>query len=183
MAVMMVAACAAFGLAACAPAGPATPAIQPARVIPAPAVTAVNTSTNDAAKAAALTAYNGYLNAYVTASYTADWSAKSIDKYTADPLRQQAQVALHDLLDSHHVMKGRPSSHPVVAAVNTSAPPATVLLADCVDLTNWIEVNKSTGKRVSPASGGREAVSIVVVDYPGHGWLVQQSKQTKVSTC
>ena len=182
MAVMMVAACAALGLAACAPAGPATPAIQPARTIPAPAVTSVDTSKSNAAKAAALAAYNGYLAAYVTASHTADWNAKSIVKYAADPLLQQAQVALHNLLDAHHVMKGQPISHPVVAAVNTAASPATVLLADCVDTTHWIEIAKTTGKPVS-AAGGHEAVSVVVVDYPGHGWLVQQSKQSKVSTC
>ncbi len=106
-----------------------------------------------------------------------------IDKYAADPLRQQAKVALHDLLDAHHVMKGQPSSHPVVAALNTSASPATVLLADCVDMTHWFEVQKATGKPVSAGSGGHEAVSVVVVDYPGHGWLVQQSKQAAVPRC
>jgi hypothetical protein len=183
VAVMMVAACAAFGLVACSPAGPATPAIERARVLPARTSPTVDAPAANAAKAAALRAYNGYLNAYVTASHTADWSDKSIDTYAADPLRQQAQVALHDLLDAHHVMKGQPSSHPVVAAINTSASPATVLLADCVDMTHWIEVQKSTGKPVSAGPGGREAVSVVVVEYPGYGWLVQQSKQTKVSTC
>ncbi len=179
---MMVAACAAFGLVACSPAGPATPAIPPAVVLPAPAGSSVDSPTTDAAKAAALRAYNGYLTAYVTASHTADWNAKAIDKYTADPLRQQARIALHDLLDAHHVMNGQPSSHPVVIASNTSTTPATVVLADCVDMTHWTEVVKATGKAVSTA-GGREAVSVVVVDYPGIGWLVQQSKQSKVSTC
>ena len=180
---MMVAACAGFGLVACSPAGPATPALQPARVLPAPAAPTADASTANAAKDAALKAYNGYLTAYVTASHTADWSAKSIDKYAADPLRQQAKVALHDLLDAHHVMKGQPKSHPVVTALNTSASPKTVLLADCVDMTNWIEVQKATGKPVSAGSGGHEAVSVVVVDYPGHGWLVQQSKQAAVPRC
>ncbi len=183
VAVMMVAVCAGFGLVACSPAGPSTPALQPARVIPAPAVASADSSTADAAKAAALAAYNGYLAAYVTASHTADWNATSIDKYAADPLRQQAKVALHDLLDAHHVMKGQPSSHPVVTALNTSASPATVLLADCVDMTHWFEVQKATGKPVSAGSGGHEAVSVVVVDYPGHGWLVQQSKQAAVPRC
>ena len=183
VAVMMVAVCAGFGLVACSPAGPATPVLQPAQVIPRAAVASVDPSTANAAKDAALKAYNGYLTAYVTASHTADWSAKSIDTYAADPLRQQAKVALHDLLDAHHVMKGQPSSHPVVTALNTSASPKTVLLSDCVDMTNWIEVQKATGKPVSAGSGGHEAVSVVVVDYPGHGWLVQQSKQAAVPRC
>jgi hypothetical protein len=180
---MMVAACVALGLGACSPAGPATPALQRAPVIPRADVGSVDASAANGAKAGALTAYNGYLAAYVTAARTADWNAKSIDKYAADPLRQQAKVALHDLLDAHHVMKGQPSSHPVVTALNTSASPATVLLADCVDMTHWIEVHKVTGKPVSAGSGGHEAVSVVVVDYPDQGWLVQQSKQSKVPTC
>lgn len=183
VAVMMVAACAGFGLVACSPAGPATPAIQRAPVLPAQTAPTVDSSAANAAKAAALSAYNGYLAAYVTASHTADWNAKSIDKYTADPLRQQAKVALHDLLDAHHVMKGRPGSHPVVTALDTSASPATVLLADCIDMTNWTEVDKATGRRVSAGPGRREAVSAVVVEYPGHGWLVQQSKQAAVPRC
>jgi hypothetical protein len=183
VAVMMVAACVAVGLVACSPAGPATPAIQPAPEVPRVAAATIDTSAANAAKTAALDAYNGYLSAYVTASHTADWNAKSIDKYTADPLRQQAKIALHDLLDAHHVMTGQPSSHPVVTALNTSASPATVLLADCVDMTHWIEVQKATGKPVSAAPGGHEAVSVVIVDYPGQGWLVQQSKQSKVPTC
>lgn len=186
VAVVMVAACAGFGLVACSPAGPATPAIQPAHVIPRASAVSVDSSTANAAnaaKAAALSAYNGYLSAYVTASHTADWNAKSIDKYTADPLRQQAKVALHGLLDAHHVMKGQPTSHPVVTALNTSASPATVLLADCVDMAHWIEVQKATGKPVSAGPGGHEAVSVVVVEYPGDGWLVQQSRQSKVPSC
>jgi hypothetical protein len=183
VAVVMVAACAGFGLVACSPAGPATPALQPAQVIPRAAIASVDPSTANAAKDAALRAYNGYLTAYVTASHTADWSAKSIDKYAADPLRQEAKVALHDLLDAHHIMKGQPSSHPVVTALNTSAAPATVLLADCVDMTHWIEVQKATGKPITAGSGGHEAVSAVVVEYPGLGWLVQQSKQAAVPRC
>ena len=183
VAVMMVAAFVGFGLVACSPAGPTTPAIARAPVVPRVDVTSVDGSTANAAKAGALTAYNGYLAAYVTAARTADWNATSIDKYTADPLRQQAKVALHDLLDAHHVMHGQPSSHPVVTALNTAASPATVLVADCVDMTHWIEVQKATGKPVSAGSGGHEAVSVVVVDYPGHGWLVQQSKQAAVPRC
>jgi hypothetical protein len=183
VAVVMVAACAAFGLVACSPAGPATPALQPVRVIPHVAGASIDPSTANTANAAALKAYRGYLAAYVSASHTANWNATTIDKYAADPLRQQAKVALHDLLDAHHVMKGQPSSHPVVTALNTSASPATALLADCVDMTHWIEVQKATGKPVSAAPGGHEAVSVVVVDYPDHGWLVQQSKQSEVSTC
>ena len=95
----------------------------------------------------------------------------------------QAKVALHGLLDAHHVMKGQPTSHPVVTALNTSASPATVLLADCVDMAHWIEVQKATGKPVSAGPGGHEAVSVVVVEYPGDGWLVQQSRQSKVPSC
>jgi hypothetical protein len=178
----MVAACVTFGLVACAPAGPATPALHPALTVSRPADAPADTSTASAGTAAALAAYNGYLTAYVTASHTADWNAKAVDKYTADPLRQQAKVALHDLLDAKHVMKGQPSSHPVVITSNTSTTPATVVLTDCVDMTHWTEVVKATGKAVS-AAGGHEAVSVVVVDYPGEGWLVQQSRQSKVPTC
>jgi len=180
---MMVAACVALGLGACSPAGPTTPAVHPALEVPRVAAATIDTSAASAAKTAALDAYNGYLAAYVTASHTADWNATSIDKYAADPLRQQARVALHDLLDAHHVMTGQPSSHPVVTALNTSSSPATVLLADCVDMTHWIEVQKATGKPVSAAPGGHESVRVVVVDYPALGWLVQQSKQSTVPTC
>ena len=183
LAVTMVAACAAYGLVGCAPAGPATPALRPAAEIPGPVGPSVDASAMDAAKSGALKAYNAYFAAYVTAAATAKWDTTSFDKYTADPLRQQAHVKLRNLSNDHHVMTGKPSSHPVVTALNVSSSPQTVLLSDCVDMAGWTEVVKATGKSASATPPAHEAVSIVVINYPGDGWLVQQSNESKVSTC
>jgi hypothetical protein len=183
LAVVMAGACAAFGLVGCAPAGPATPALRPAAEIPGPVGASVDASAANAAKSGALKAYNAYFAAYVTASATADWNTKSFDNYSADPLRQQAHVKLRNLSNDHHVMTGKPGSHPVVTTLNVSSSPQTVLLSDCVDMADWTEVVRATGKPASATPPAHEAVSIVVINYPHDGWLVQQSNESKVSTC
>jgi hypothetical protein len=67
--------------------------------------------------------------------------------------------------------------------VNASTSPQTVLLTDCVGLANWTEIVKATGKPASSSRAPYEAVSVVVVNYPRYGWLVQQSNQSKTPAC
>jgi hypothetical protein len=137
-----------------------------------------------AAKADALKVYAGYLAAYAKAAASGTWDSTDIDKYAADPLRQQAHIQLKDLADSKLAMTGRPGSHPVVTAVNVATNPHSVLISDCVDMANWKEVDKSTGR--APANVNQpafEAFSLVVVAYPTFGWLVQQSNRAQASRC
>jgi hypothetical protein len=157
--------------------------VKPAAVISPAAHAPINAPSTNAASADAIKAYNGYLAAYVTAAATADWKTKALDKYAADPLHQQALVQLRNLADAGHVMKGHPTSNPHVATVNTTTSPQSVLLFDCVGMAHWTEVVKATGKPAAASRAAYEAVSVVVVNYPGHGWLVQQSNQSKAAAC
>jgi hypothetical protein len=182
----MAGACALVGLAACTAPGPTTTALPTrTKVAPAvaPSVDPNAASAAVAAKDAALKAYHGYLDEYVTLAASATWDTKALNKYTADPLTQQALVKLRALADAGHVMKGEPTSHPVVTGVNTSTSPATVLISDCVGVANWTEVVEKSGKPVDGAPIAYQSVSAVVVDYGKYGWLVQQSNEAKATAC
>jgi hypothetical protein len=172
-----------IGLAACTRPGPSTPTLRPATPIPAPVAATLDSAAVAAAKADALKVYAGYLAAYAKAAASGKWDSTDIDKYAADPLRQQAHIQLKDLADSQLVMTGGPKSNPVVTAVNVSTDPHTVLISDCIGMANWREVKKSTGQLAAGTQLAFQAVSLVVVAYPKEGWLVQQSNDVKVSRC
>jgi hypothetical protein len=184
LAAVIAAACAMYGLAACTQPGPATPTFRPGTPIPAPVGPSADPAAVTAAKTDALKVYSHYLAAYVKAAASGTWNSTDIDKYAADPLRQQAHVQLKNLVDSKLVMTGQPTSNPAVTAVNVSTNPHTVLIADCIGMTDWKQIRTSTGQPPSNASQPAfEAVSLVVVAYPNEGWLVQQSNDAKVSGC
>ena len=182
----MAGACAVVGLAACAAPGPTTTALPTRTAVPkvvGPSIDANAANAANSAKDAALKAYHGYLDEYVALAATATWDTKDLEKYTADPLTQQALVKLRALSDAGHVMTGKPTSHPVVTGVNTTTSPATVLISDCVGMADWTEVVKKSGKPVAAASIAYQSVSAVVVDYGKYGWLVQQSNEAKATAC
>jgi hypothetical protein len=187
-ATVMAAACAVglacvISLAACTRPGPATPNLPQPTPIRAPIGPAADPAAVATAKTDALAIYNHYLAAYVKAAASGKWDSSDIDKYAADPLRQQAHIQLKDLVDHQLVMTGQPTSNPVVTAVNVSTNPHTVLISDCIGMANWRQVEKSTQRPSAGTQPAFEAVSLVVVAYPTEGWLVQQSNDAKVSKC
>jgi len=153
--------------------GPSTPPIRPVQVITGPSDRSADPTEVDAAKAAALAAYKGYLRAYVAAGADQDWKSKTIDKYAADPARFQAHLSLREQSDNHIVFKGEPVSTPLVTVVNVARSPNAVSIVDCIDATNWrkYDTEHKAWVTVSPL---RYGVTALVVDYPGIGWLVQQ---------
>lgn len=181
--VALTTACAAFGSAACAPAGPATPGFSPAAAVPRATVPSADAGAVNTAKSAALAAYNGYLSAYVTAARTANWHDAAIDRYTADPFRQQAKLTLYSYAQNHIVLTGRPRSHPVASSVNTTTSPHSVVLTDCVDASSWRPMVRSTGKPAADNAPTRYAASILVVQYASGQWLVQQVTKATVPSC
>lgn len=174
-------------LAACT-AGPASaPAPPPAPAAIsglAPGVAATLSPAAHDAVAGALATYNGYFAAYVTAAATADGPTAGIDRYAADPLRQQAHLALRAYANAGVVLRGKPANSPTVTAINVATSPYSVTLSDCVDASNWRPVVRKTGADATATNQPvRHRVIVTVVEYPHGVWYVQQIVDSAEPAC
>jgi len=157
--------------------GPSTPPVPPAKVITGLSARPADPSAVKAASEAALAAYQGYLTAYVAAARSGDWNSQAINRYAADPARTQAHLTLRTESESHLIHRGEPVSTPRVSVVNVGGSNDAVSISDCIDATGWrlFDQRKNAYVTQSPL---RYTVTVLVVEYPGTGWLVQQVDET-----
>lgn len=132
----------------------------------------------------ALAAYNGYLDSWVTASAKADWTNKKVDQFTADPLRTQIHLALRTYANGGVVFKGKPVSNPKITAVSLNTTPQWIMLADCLDASNWKPVLKTSGQSaLAPGQLSKYLVTAKAVAYPDGKWYLQQVTAERNTPC
>ncbi|MDG4763196.1 hypothetical protein O7632_03595 [Solwaraspora sp. WMMD406] len=176
-ATLVVSAIAAVALSACA--SEQSAALPPARV---------GAATDDPARAeaaeAALAAYAGYLAAAEEAEHEADPQHPDLKKYLADPLLTRVRLAIRDTKEHGAMRTGSLISDPTVTEVNLDSVPATVVIQDCLDATNYQLVYVDDRDKVVPGTEvGRYLATATATRYDDGRWLISAGSSHPDQPC
>jgi hypothetical protein len=169
-----------LGVAGCTKPKPAqTPAGPPS--VSAPPSVASPPDTKAAARAKAVAAYQGMWKAYAKAGLTANPDEPDLAVYATDPALKLLRDGLAGYRAKGQVFKGEYGSSPSVAKATPAAAPTTVIIADCLDSTNFL-VYKASGEKADDIPGGRRSTSATVKSQGGV-WKVTSFAIQKKGTC
>ena len=175
---MLLACCAAAGLAGCATGTPGSQSTAaPDRTLSAPASAA---ATGDP-RALARQAYLGMWQAFFTASRTADYQSQALDHYAAG---SALELLIRGLYQNHLegiVTRGVPSHKVTVTMTKTPAGTPEASVTDCSDDSGAVAYSKS-GKPVQGEAPGRQAISAQVQPFDGT-WKVTDLVVEKTGSC
>ncbi|UQA97470.1 hypothetical protein [Streptomyces halobius] len=174
MRALFIAGCAALTVTACSNEPSSTDAkptpTKSASEKPSPTASA---DPQAAAKKEVLATYSKFWAAQTKAYSQASISGTDLKKYaTADALsRAEGDVA--SLKKSGVVVKGKPQIHPKVTAlaVDKKVPAATI--TDCVDISQWKQIDAKTGKEEPLGKANlRRDVAVVSAEKWGDQWMI-----------
>lgn len=138
-------------------------------------------SPADLAGQEATTAYTGMWQAMAKAGETADWQSAELAKYaTGDALG----VINRSLYTDHRngvVSKGRPTNNPEVSSAEPPDNPATIMIADCSDSSDWLKYKD--GQPLDDTPGGRRSITAEVKKQQDGTWRVTRFAVQGVGSC
>jgi len=167
-----------LGIAGCTDQKPA-PAGPPS--VSAPPSVASPPDTKAAAEAKAVQAYRGMWKAYAKAGLTANPDEPDLVIYATDPALKLLRDGLAGYRAKGQVFKGEYGSTPSVAEATPAVTPTTVIIADCLDSTNFL-VYKASGEKADDIPGGRRSTSATVKSQGGD-WKVTNFAVQEQGTC
>lgn len=129
-------------------------------------------STADAEDAAVIAAYTSSWDAQTEAYKKATSAGTDLKKSTTLQALADIEKDLSAMRRAGQVTTGKPVIHPKVVKVTDAAiPKATV--ADCVDTTNWMLIDKTSKKEVPlPSERLTKYVSTATLEKWGKTWMV-----------
>jgi hypothetical protein len=155
------------------PAGPPSLSAPPSAASPS--------DPNATARIKAVQAYQGMWKAYAKAGLTANPDEPDLAVYATDPALKLLRDGLAGYRAKGQVFKGEYGSSPSVAEATPAAAPTTVIIADCLDTTNFL-VYKTSGEKADDVPGGRRSTSATVKSQGGV-WKVTSFAVRKKGTC
>jgi len=175
---VLIACCAAAGLAGCASGTPGSQSTAlPERTVSAPASTAAAGDPQVLARQA----YLGMWQAFTAASRTADYQSPSLDRYAAGAA---LELLIHGLYQNYRegiVTRGTPSHNVAVTMTKTSLGTPEAKVTDCSDSAGSGTYYKS-GKPAAGGSPGRQAIDAQVQPFDGT-WKVTSLVVEKAGSC
>lgn len=149
------------------------------------AVTApsMSASSADAAKSAAMTAYNGMWRTFVAAAATADWQSPTLGEYATGTALTTLTRGLHSDHERGVVTKGEPTHTTVVTAVEPLESPMRIVISDCSDSSGALKYRADNGQLVGNAAGGRRLINGIVERQADGVWKVSDFGVHEVGTC
>jgi hypothetical protein len=136
------------------------------------------------AASAALAAYTGYLAAAEEAEHEADPHHPDLKKYLADPLLTRVRLSIRDAKEHGAVRTGSLISDPTVTEVNLESVPATVVIQDCLDATNYRMVYADDTDKVYPGTEvGRYLATATATRYDDGRWLISSGAAHRDQPC
>ncbi|MER5352593.1 hypothetical protein ABT093_19950 [Kitasatospora sp. NPDC002551] len=106
----------------------------------------------------------------------------NLEAYTADKALAGVKVAVAYYEKNNLAVKGHPLLTPQVQAVDLQGQPNRVTIRDCVDTSNFLPVNKTTGQQSITDGKYRQVMNSVVQLLDGR-WLVTDSAYDREQTC
>lgn len=138
-------------------------------------------SPADRAGQQAAAAYTGMWQAMAKAGETADWKSAELAKYaTGDALGVINRSLYTDHLNGV-VSKGRPTHDPQVSSAEPPDDPATVMISDCSDSSNWLKYKD--GRLLDDTPGGRRSITAEVKKQQDGTWRVTRFAVQGVGSC
>ncbi|MFI6443855.1 hypothetical protein [Kitasatospora sp. NPDC050543] len=102
---------------------------------------------------------------------------------SAGQAQAEALTNLHRLIEANLVMSGSPRNSAVVKSLDLRAAPRTAEIEDCVDITDWHQVDAKTGALKDPEQRLTRYVLSVALREDNNGWLVTRSNRLTEKTC
>ncbi|MFF4344755.1 hypothetical protein ACFY00_33145 [Kitasatospora sp. NPDC001540] len=171
--------CAALLAAGCTSADkPTTPPSSPPVAAPPS-----STSPDEAAKAQVLTAYRGMWASMVKIYSSGTLEGTDLEKYAADKALAGIKASEVYYQDQNLVVKGEPVLTPQVTSIDLSANPPTAQITSCVDSSNFLPVDKTSGKPAQLASNVFRHVENSTAIQDRGTWLITQSVIQQDQSC
>lgn len=151
---------------------------------PSASATSTLSAEEQAAADAALEAYKGMWSVAVEAMVdpTQDWYA-AYRQFVGDPVLTVRISELAAYAQAGVVGEGEPKLSPTIKSVGLTQP-ATVVIADCVDVSDWTFVKKATGESVDdPNQPPKYRYEATIQRYDDGTWLVNDAKPLLEQLC
>ncbi|WP_419995064.1 hypothetical protein [Streptomyces boninensis] len=117
------------------------------------------------------------------ADRTGSWKSPELAKYATGEALSVISRGLYANRKNGLVSKGEPKLYPKVASVKPARDPATVIVKDCGDSTNWRQYRKKDGKLADDKPGGRRDIEAEVKKQPDGSWKVTEFALWELGSC
>ncbi len=173
----------AVGCAVLLAAGCASSGKPAAKASPSVAASPSSAAPDAAAKEQVLTAYHGMWAAMVKIYSSGTLEGATLQDYAADKALAGIKASEAYYQDQNLVVKGQPVLTPQVTSIDLSANPPTAQITSCVDSTNFLPVDKNTGKPAQLASNVFRHVENSTAIKDRDRWLITQSVIQQDQSC
>jgi len=134
-----------------------------------------------AAKATVLKVYQKMWDAQVKAYSSGTLKDADLESYAADKALSKIKVTALYYQQHGTIMQGKPTLSPKVTAIDTVKHSATI--TDCVDSTNYVQVDKKTKKPVGTLDNNRRHVGTATAHTIAGKWFITDITLDRDRTC
>lgn len=156
------------------------------KTAPPPSPTATPSPSADpqaAEKAALLGVYRAFWDAQLKVYTTGRMKDTGIEKVGADKAYAKVQATRIYYMDNGFVMTGAPVLSPQVSTMDLSTAPPSASITDCIDSTNYIKIEKQSGKPVQTLDNNRRHVATYTALKIGGAWQVRDFDISRDQLC
>jgi len=150
---------------------------------PSTASTSPSTDPTAAAEQQALAAYRGMWAAETKIYTSGSLLNTDLQNYAADKALAGIRASEVYYQNQNLVLKGEPKLSPKVTDIDLAGKPQTAHITSCVDSSNFLPVDKTTGKSAKLASGVFRHVETATVINDNGKWLITQAVIEQDRTC
>ncbi|MFI1169177.1 hypothetical protein ACH4UM_37860 [Streptomyces sp. NPDC020801] len=171
---LMIVGCAAFALSACGSSSDGKDkGSGSAPVASTPAPTTSSADPQAAERQAVLDAYSNYWKEQAKAYKTGTIEGTDLKKYAVGDAVARVESDLMTMKQNGVIADGAPRSAARVTDLDLQSQPAKATLSDCLDISTWKRLYRSTGKEV-PAPQGRinRYLTVAKAEKWGKQWKI-----------
>lgn len=153
---------------------------------PPPSPSASPSSSADpqaAEKSTLLGVYQAYWDAQLKVYATGTMKDTGIEKVATDKAYSKVQTTRMYYVDNNLTVKGAPDLSPKVTVIEMTAVPPSATITDCLDSTNYLTVDKNSGKPVETVDKNRRHVATYTALKIGGLWQIRDSDISRDRTC
>lgn len=181
-------------LTACSSGGGGVQTLDGASSASAPAAASAGVSTRAAAdalpsgttKVLVLRAYEGYWTAQVTALNSGQVGGSGLQTFATGAALSAVDANSFRLTQAGLLMSGQPRRDPVVTAVGAVDPASgvqTATIDDCLDVTDWHQIDAKTHQLRDPAQRLTRYRAVVTARTVGGVWMISAVQNETGQTC
>ncbi|WP_405681220.1 hypothetical protein OG239_00150 [Streptomyces sp. NBC_00868] len=155
-------------------------------VPPPPSPTASPSPSADpqaAEKAAVLGVYRAFWDAQLKVYATGSMKNTGMESVGVDKAYAKVQATQIYYRDNGFVMTGAPNLSPKVTTLDSAAAPPKASITDCIDSTNYIQVEKQSGKPVETMDKNRRHAATYTALKVGGAWQIRDFDISRDQLC